>query len=246
MTHVFAEDNQIKREMILLSGETDNHIRHVLRMRVGEPISVSVSGKIYEGTIDSFDQGITKVKITSVHDGENELSNRIVLFQGMPKSDKLEWILQKATELGVSEIVPVFMSRSIVRLEEKKEEVKRERRQAIVRSAAEQSHRDRIPDVHSSLSFKEAMEYAKSLDLILVPYEKETDIKKTREVISGIKKGTSIGIFIGPEGGISEEEIELLLEVKGIPITLGKRILRTETAPITILSILMFQSEEGM
>lgn len=246
MTHVFAEDNQIKGEMIFLSGETDNHIRHVLRMRVGEPVSVSISGKIYEGTIDSFDQGITKVKITSVHDGENELSNRIVLFQGMPKSDKLEWILQKATELGASEIVPVFMSRSIVRLEEKKEEVKKERRQAIVRSAAEQSHRDRIPAVHSSLSFKEALEYAKSLDLILVPYEKETDIKKTREVISGIKKGTSIGIFIGPEGGISEEEIELLLEVKGIPITLGKRILRTETAPITILSILMFQSEEGM
>ena len=172
-----------------------------------------------------------------------ELSSKIYLFQGLPKSDKMEWIIQKAVELGVHQVIPVATKRAVVRLEGKKEVNKQRRWQAISESAAKQSKRMLIPNVHQVLSFKEALKYAESMDIRLIPYELAKGMQETKEILAAIEQGQSIGIFIGPEGGFEEKEVEAAISEGAKPITLGKRILRTETAGLAILSVLMFQLE---
>jgi len=174
---------------------------------------------------------------------QTELASRLILFQGLPKGDKMEWIVQKAVELGAYRIVPFAAKRSVVKLDQKKAGKKRERWQAIAKGAAEQSKRGIVPQVQDVMSFQEAMNYAKELDVVLVPYELQEGMKATEAVISKIEPGQSVGIFIGPEGGFDESEIEQAKEAGAIPITLGKRILRTETAGLTTLSILMYHLE---
>ena len=153
------------------------------------------------------------------------------------------WIVQKAVELGAYCIVPFAAKRSVVKLDQKKAGKKRERWQAIAKGAAEQSKRGIVPQVRNVMSFREAMNYAKELDVVLVPYELQEGMKATEAVISKIEPGQSVGIFIGPEGGFDESEIDQAKETGAIPITLGKRILRTETAGLTTLSILMYHLE---
>ena len=173
-----------------------------------------------------------------------ELPNQIYLFQGLPKGDKMELIIQKAVELGVYSIVPVEMKRCVVKLDEKKAQKKTVRWQQISESAAKQSKRMLIPEVKRVMTWKEALAFAKELDVLLVPYELAKGMKETREIISSIKSDQSIGIFIGPEGGFAQEEVQAAIEAGVKPITLGKRILRTETAGMTMLSILMFTLEK--
>ena len=173
-----------------------------------------------------------------------ELSSKIYLFQGLPKGDKMELVIQKSVELGVHEIIPVATKRAVVRLEGKKEENKNRRWQAISESAAKQSKRMYVPEVRHVMSLKEAVQYAKNLDVILLPYELADGMQKTKQIINNLKPGGSIGIFIGPEGGFDEKEVTLAMEAGAEAITLGKRILRTETAGLTVLSILMFALEE--
>ena len=165
----------------------------------------------------------------------------------MPKSDKMEFIIQKAVELGAAGIVPVMMKRTVVKLEDKKKDKKRERYQMIAESAAKQSGRGIIPEVTGFMSFREALQYAGKFDLLIVQYESADGIAYAREIIaqaSNLPDGANIGIFIGPEGGFAKEEIDVAKEAGAKIITLGNRILRTETAGLAVLSILMFQMEQ--
>ena len=154
----------------------------------------------------------------------------------------MELIIQKAVELGAYEIIPVETKRCVVKLDGKKAAKKVERWQQIAESAAKQSKRSKIPEVHTVMSFKEAVVYAKQQDMILVPYENERGMEATREALKKVKPGQSISVFIGPEGGFSEEEIEMVREEMEV-LSLGKRILRTDTAAITVMSMLMLEIE---
>ena len=183
------------------------------------------------------------LNILETSESEYELPNKIYLFQGLPKGDKMELIIQKAVELGVYQVIPVEMKRCVVKLDAKKADKKIARWQQISESAAKQSKRMLIPEVHSVMTYKEALNYAAELDIVLVPYELAKGMKETRDLIGRIMPGQSVGIFIGPEGGFEEAEIEQALESGAKSITLGKRILRTETAGLAILSVLMFQLE---
>ena len=173
----------------------------------------------------------------------SELPSKVYLFQGLPKNDKMELIIQKAVELGVYAVVPVATKRAVVKLDDKKEAKKLVRWQSISESAAKQAKRLIIPEVMPVMSFKEAVAFSQTMDVRLIPYELAENMAYTRQVLSQIKPGQSIGIFIGPEGGFAEEEVELALNSGMETITLGKRILRTETAGMTVLSILMYLLE---
>lgn len=156
----------------------------------------------------------------------------------------MELIIQKAVELGAYAIVPVETRRCVVKLDEKKALKKTARWQQIAESAAKQSKRILIPQVKQVMGWRDALALAKELDVLLIPYELAKGIKETREILSNIKPGQSVGIFIGPEGGFEEEEVQAAMEAGAKPVTLGKRILRTETAGMTMLSILMFTLEK--
>lgn len=246
MYRFFVEPEQVGEKEITITGSDVNHIKNVLRMKPEETILIS-SGENLEYTcyIRELKEEEIIAHIMYVQESGYELPSRLYLFQGLPKSDKMELIIQKAVELGVHEIIPVSSKRAVVKLDEKKEEKKRTRWQAISESAAKQSKRMYVPEVKKVMSFSQAVEYAGQLDVVLVPYELAKGMGETREIIGKIKKGQSVGIFIGPEGGFEEAEVELAVEkANAKAITLGKRILRTETAGLTVLSILMFTLEE--
>ncbi len=245
MYHFFVEQNQISETHITIIGSDVNHIKNVLRMKEGEEIMISnPDGWDYYCTISQISNEQIEAKISFVEESGHELPSKIFLFQGLPKGDKMELIIQKAVELGVFEIIPVATKRAVVKIDKKKEESKRKRWNAISESAAKQSKRSVIPNVHEVLTFKEALEYAKQLDVVLMPYEMAKEMSETKKVIKQIQRGQSIGIFIGPEGGFDETEICKAMEESFIPITLGKRILRTETAAITAVSVIMFHLEQ--
>ena len=167
----------------------------------------------------------------------------IYLFQGLPKGDKMELVIQKAVELGAFQIIPVATRRAVVKLDGKKAQNKCRRWNGISESAAKQSKRMAIPQVTEVMTFAQALEYAAKLDVKLIPYELAKEMKETRRVLGEIKPGQSVGIFIGPEGGFEQEEIRQAMEIGAKPITLGKRILRTETAGMATLAILMYYLE---
>jgi len=246
MYRFYVEQNQIGEQVVTITGSDVNHIKNVLRMRAGEKIIIcNGQGKDFCCIIESESDGQVLASIQEVHDTETELEGKLYLFQGIPKKDKMELIIQKAVELGVYEIIPVITQRTVVKLEDKKKEMKKiERWQSIANSAAKQSNRGIIPTVTETKSFKEAVAFAKTLDCKLIPYENADDITYTKEIIASIKFNQSVGIFIGPEGGFEEKEILLATEADVKPITLGRRILRTETAGIAILSVLMLQMEQ--
>ena len=247
MHRFFVEPYQIHDEesRITLTGTDLNHMKNVLRMRIGEEVWISDgSEKEYHCTIDEFMEDCAILHILEAEEAGYELPNRIYLFQGLPKGDKMELIIQKAVELGVYSVVPVEMKRCVVKLDGKKAQKKTARWQQISESAAKQSKRMMIPEVKSVMTWKEALAFAKELDVLMVPYELARGMKETREMISSIKQDQSIGIFIGPEGGFEEEEIQAAMDAGMKPVTLGKRILRTETAGMAMLSILMFTLEK--
>ena len=173
----------------------------------------------------------------------SELPVRITLFQALPKRDKMELIIQKAVELGASEIVPVRTRRCVVKLDAKKEEKKLTRWRTIAEAAAKQSGRGRIPEISEILSFECALDRARDMDAVLIPYELYEDMSSSVKAMESAARGESIGIFIGPEGGFERGEVERAIEAGARPISLGKRILRTETAGMTVLSVLMFMIE---
>ena len=245
MHRFFVEEPGMAEDSITITGGDVNHIKNVLRMSVGDHICVinGQNNKEYDCEIISIGNEEIETKICEIRESDQELENHIVLFQGLPKSDKMELIIQKAVELGVYKIVPVSTERTVVKLDAKKEASKQKRWQTIAESAAKQSKRMVIPEIHSVMKFSEAVNYAEELDIRFIPYELAEDMAHTKKLFEQIEPGQSIGIFIGPEGGFTPEEIELAMNHQVQPITLGKRILRTETAGMTVLSILMFLLE---
>ena len=247
MQRFFVEPYQVQEEehRITLSGSDLNHMKNVLRMRIGEDVWISDGGeKEYHCTIKEFQEDCAVLHILYAQEPQYELPSRIYLFQGLPKGDKMEMIIQKAVELGAYAVVPVETRRCVVKLDAKKAQKKAARWQQISESAAKQSKRMLIPEVKNVMSWREALALAKELDVLLIPYELAKGMKETREILGAIQPGQSIGIFIGPEGGFEEEEVRDAMEAGAKPVTLGKRILRTETAGMTMLSILMFTLEK--
>ena len=229
---------------IHITGSDVNHIKNVLRMRQGETILISAGDNLeYTCLVSEMEAEEVIADISYVQEVGMELPSKIYLFQGLPKSDKMEMIIQKAVELGVYEVIPVSTARAVVKLDAKKEASKQKRWQTIAESAAKQSKRMVIPEIHSVMKFSEAVNYAEELDIRFIPYELAENMAHTKKLFEQIEPGQSIGIFIGPEGGFTPEEIELAMNQQVQPITLGKRILRTETAGMTVLSILMFLLE---
>lgn len=244
MQQFFAEPSWIQGNSIYIEGADVNHMKNVLRMKPGEDVRINDgSGKTYLCCIDHYEEDKAVLDVLKELDADTELPSRIVLFQGLPKGDKMEWIVQKAVELGAYSIVPFAAKRSVVRLDEKKSAKKQVRWQAIAKGAAEQSGRGIIPEVSGVMTFAEALESAKEMDVLLIPYEMEKGMAETARVVEGIRPGQSVGIFIGPEGGFEEEEVERAKKAGAYPVSLGKRILRTETAGLTALSILMYKLE---
>ena len=234
----------MKGEEIQIIGSDVNHIKNVLRMKNGEELQISDGNtKKYLCEIASMTSDEVCLKIKEELISDTELPSKLYLFQGLPKSDKMELIVQKAVELGVYEIIPVATKRAVVKLDDKKASKKVERWKAISEGGAKQSGRNVVPEVKHVMSYKEAIQYAESLDVVLIPYELAEGMEETRQIIEGILPGQSVGIFIGPEGGFETQEVEYAMQHGAKAITLGKRILRTETAGLTTLSILMYHLE---
>jgi 16S rRNA (uracil1498-N3)-methyltransferase len=245
MPRFFVDSEQIGENEIVITGSDVNHIKNVLRMSVGEELTISDGhGMDYFCKIGTLERDEVVAEIIDSWHSFVELPVKIYLFQGMPKSDKMELIIQKAVELGVYEIIPVITKRTVVRLDEKKEQKKQTRWQSIAESAAKQAGRALIPEVAASMSFEKALHMCNRLDAVLIPYEKAEGMRSARELVHAMHGRQSIGIFIGPEGGFEESEIEAAKAAGAVPMTLGRRILRTETAGLTMLSILMFELEE--
>lgn len=246
MYSFFAEHDNISKDFIRLEGSVYNHIKNVLRLRPGTELMISSGDNVtYKCLISEFTDEEVICTIESSEENTNELPVKITIFQGLPKGDKMELVVQKSVELGAEKIVPVAMERSVVKLNPKKAEAKVERWNSIVLNAAQQSKRTILPEVCNLLSFREAILLAKNeYDYILLPYECAKDFSYTREVLSSIPKNSKIAVFIGPEGGFDQKEMDLSLEAGARIITLGKRILRTETAALMLLSIFNYIFEE--
>ena len=246
MYQFFVEPSQIQGNRIVITGSDVNHIKNVLRMKPGDEIAVSngMDGKEYRCGIEAFAEDEIVCGLRFVKEDGVELPSKIYLFQGLPKADKMELIIQKAVELGAFEVIPVAAKRCVVRLDEKKAAGKISRWQGIAEAAAKQSKRAVIPKVHPVLSMKEAVAYAQNMDVKLIPYELAEGMQHTKQMIEAVKPEQSIAVFIGPEGGFEESEIQMAREAGIEPVTLGRRILRTETAGFTVISWLMYQLEQ--
>ena len=245
MYHFFVTPQQISGDKIRIEGGDVNHMKNVLRMKLHEKAELSDGeSRTYLCEVEAYEEDVAVLHILEEMEADTEPASKLYLFQGLPKSDKMELIVQKAVELGVYQVIPVAMKRSVVRLDDKKAAKKADRWNSIAESAAKQAGRSRIPEVTMPLSYNEALKMAEELDVTLLPYELAGGMEVTREVIRQIKSGQSVGIFIGPEGGFEPEEVDAAVSMGAKVITLGRRILRTETAGLATLAVLMFELEQ--
>lgn len=245
MQRFFVTPDQVGEDKIRIQGSDVNHMKNVLRMRPGEEVMVSDGNNLqYRCRVEDYPEGEAVLAILEAGLVDTELPSRIYLFQGLPKQEKMELIVQKAVELGVCQVIPVQTRRCVVKLDAKKAAKKVQRWQQIAESAAKQAGRGYIPAVSEVMTFQEALAFSEALDIRLIPYELADGMEGTRKILDGIRPGQSVGIFIGPEGGFEKEEVSRAVEAGAMPITLGKRILRTETAGIAVLSILMYRLEK--
>lgn len=261
MYHFFVDKQNIDtvNNRVIIEGGDVNHIRNVLRMRPGEEISVGTGedDNEYRCEIESLEEDKVTCILRFIKSSDVESPADIILFQGLPKADKMEMIIQKCVELGVAEIVPVSCERCIVKLDDKKADAKVKRWQGIAEAAAKQSKRAVIPGITMPLSMKDALKKASGMDIKIIPYELARGMEKTAEVFGQIselkvenntenkaenntERRPQIAVFIGPEGGFTEEEIKLAKECGVEPVSLGKRILRTETAGMAVLAWIDF------
>lgn len=247
MYQFFVEPEQIQGKEIWIRGGDVNHIRNVLRMRVGQELSVSngMDGREYRCQIAAFQEDQILCELRFVKEEGVELPSRIYLLQGLPKADKMETIIQKAVELGVYQVIPVATHRSVVKLDERKAAARVARWQSIAEAAAKQSRRGVIPLVQQVMNWDQAIEYVREIPVKLLPYELAEDMDRTRAILEGLEPGQDIAVFIGPEGGFEEREVSSAVAAGAVPVTLGRRILRTETAGMTVLSWLMYRLEKG-
>lgn len=245
MYRFYIEENQIGQEYIEVTGADVRHMTHVLRLEKGDWVVLcDQAGKDYVCRIADTAKTSVLCHIEKVQDSGTELSSKIYLFQALPKQEKMEWIIQKAVELGVYAVVPIKTRRCVVKLnEEEKIKKKVARWQEIARAAGKQSDRGIIPEVYVPMDFGQALSMASSLECNLFPYELAEGMEQSRKRMADAAASASVGIFIGPEGGFEEDEVKQAVEAGCQVISLGRRILRTETAGIAVLSILMFQMQ---
>lgn len=243
MHNFFVDSNSRNGNKFYIIGTDHNHIKNVLRMREGNTFLVSCEGSSNLCELCSLDNDTAVAQIIEENYKDTNLPVDIYLFQGLPKADKMELIIQKTVELGVKAIIPTEMNRCVVKLEDKKKKSKQSRWQTISESAAKQSKRNIIPEIYEPTSYKTALNIAKNMDILLVPYENKDGMMSTKNALCKIKRGMKIGIIIGPEGGFDDSEIADALSVNGITVSLGKRILRTETAAITAVGMCMLYTE---
>ncbi len=245
MYHFFVDKKNISGHTIIIEGNDYNHIKNVLRMREGEEISVGngEDENEYRCVIEEFEDDRVICKLLFVKEANVELPSKVILYQCLPKADKMEMIIQKCVELGVSEIIPVASKRCVVKLDDKKAAGKITRWQAIAEAAGKQSKRAIVPLIGQVKRFSEALEDAQRADVKLIPYELCEGMNETKKVFENIKEGQTIAIFIGPEGGFDESEIKEAVKCGILPVSLGKRILRTETAGMTVISWISFVLE---
>ena len=246
MYNFFIDQTDFSGDTVSISGTDFNHIKNVLRMQEGDEFLISCNGESHLCALKEFTAQSVIATIKQKNFQDTSLPVKITLFQGLPKSDKMELIIQKAVELGAESIVPVQMERCIVKIEDKKKDAKTARWQTIAESAAKQSKRTLIPTVKNAVSYKNLLKEIDNFDLFIVPYENERGIKSTVDALNKIKSGMTVGVLIGPEGGFSDTEIKLLYGTKATTVSLGKRILRTETAAITALATLMMHIEMNL
>lgn len=247
MFKFFVNTEQIDGETVSIVNDDVNHIKNVLRLCIGDRIQVCdiTKGENYVCEIMKLEDKIISTRIIQSIESVAEAGIYLHIFQGLPKAEKLETIIQKTTEIGVSEITPVCMKRCIVKLEHKDVQKKVDRWNKIAEVAAKQSKRDKIPIINEPINFRNIYEKIENYDIVIVAYENEEEntIKKVLKQLDKTRN-LKIAIIIGPEGGIDSEEIALLKDLKASIVTLGKRILRTETAPIVLSSVVMYELDE--
>lgn len=246
MYHFFIAPEQLSQDSAVILGSDVRHIASVLRMKPGEKLMVNAGGDWdYLCEIAELGRDAVKLRILEGRQEVRELPVSITLYQGLPKAEKMELIVQKAVELGAARIVPVEMHRSVVQLDEKRAAAKQKRWQSIAEAAAKQAGRGIIPEVTLPLSLPEALAQVEreETELRLLPYERAEGIAETRALIRSARAGQRIAVMIGPEGGFEETEVAAAEERGFTALTLGKRILRTETAGLVILSLLMAETE---
>lgn len=246
MQKFFVEANQIENNKIIIIGDDVKHISNVLRMKIDEEVQIGNKETLenYIAKIFEINKENIILKVVEKLDSSTESNVNIDLYQGLPKADKMEWIIQKTTEIGINKIIPVDMQRCVVKLDEKDAKKKINRWQKVAEGAAKQSKRDKIPKIENKIKLKEVENRIKEYDIFLIAYEEEKE-NKLKEQIKNIakKQNYNIGVLIGPEGGLDIKEVEELKEKGAKTVTLGKRILRTETAPIVIISNILYELE---
>ncbi len=245
MPKFFTARENIKDTRLIIENEDANHIKKVLRIGVGDEITVcDGSGTDYQVRIAEIGKNSVECDIISKTICDTEPENEITLYQGLPKAAKMDYIIQKNTELGISRIVPAKLARCVVKLEDKKAEDKKcERWQKIANEAAKQSGRGVIPKVSEPMTIDEIIAEVAECDLVFVPYECESETR-LKDVIESAEGAKKISFIIGPEGGFDASEIEKFKKTGIKTITLGKRILRTETAAEAVISMLMYAYDE--
>ena len=243
MFNFFVEPDARQGDAFSITGSDYNHICNVLRMQPGATFLVSCGGESCLCRLADIGTDAVTAEIVEEHYQNTELPVEFYLFQGLPKGDKLELIIQKTVELGVAGVIPVEMSRSVVKIEEKKKQAKQARWQAIAESAAKQSKRSLIPEVTVPLSYKQAVQQAGQMDLFLLPYEDARGMVGTKEALDAIRPGMRVAILVGPEGGFDPKEVELARQAGARIVSLGKRILRAETAAVTAVAMGMLHVE---
>ena len=230
---------------IELTGADANHIKNVLRLKIDDEITICTQEqKNYVASICGIDKNKVVCKIEREIEADTETTCHITIFQGLPKADKFEHIIQKCTELGVKEIYPVHMARTIVKLDEKSKTAKLARWEKIAETASKQCNRNSVLQVHTCIPINNIPEIAKDYNILIVPYEKETKLTLKETLKSTSRGNEKIGVVIGPEGGFEAQEIELLKQTNAKIVTLGSRILRTETVAPFITAILLYHQNE--
>lgn len=249
MPKFFVKQEQIQENTIIIKGQDINHIKKVLRAQIGEELQIgnSENGENFIATIEKIENEKIICEIKQKIEETVESNIEVTVFQGLPKADKMELVIQKSVELGAYAITPVEMKRCVVRLNEKDKVKKQERWQKIAEVAAKQSGRDRIPQIHEVQNIKNICYLCRNYDIVIVAYENEKENKLKQELEKLKNKQEEhlkVAILIGPEGGIEKKEIEELKKSGAKIVTLGNRILRTETVALSMLSIIMYELEK--
>ena len=244
MPKFFVTQNQVNDNKITLIGEDVKHIANVLRKQTGDVVNIcnTTTSENFLCQLEEISKEEIKCSIIEIVKSEAEPSTEITIFQGLPKAEKMELIIQKCTEIGAKVFVPVEMERCVVKLDNKTASKKLERWQKIAETAAKQSGRDIIPKVENLINLQKVCNLIQNYDIVILAYENEEQYTLKQALNNIVKKDVlKVGIIIGPEGGIDSKEVEMLEQSGAKTVTLGKRILRTETVGISMTSIILYE-----